>query len=271
MYRKIPEALKEYCTLLKQGATVKDKLVILLYFLKTPLHFILKKMGIGYSHTLLTGVNIKSEGNLFFCGDNIFSVRTAADSEKILKKYFKLREGIFVDIGAHIGKFTIMMANRLGSKGKVISIEPHPKNFKILEENISLNELKNVVPLNVACSDEEGKTELYLDKIGTGAHSIEPKRHKYDKKHFKGKIEVDTKKLDRILEEENVKKVGLIKIDVEGAEAKALKGAINILGKSHPRIIFEAHNEKNLGRVKKILDDFNYKIEKIDWENYFAY
>ena len=65
--------------------------------------------------------------------------------------------------------------------------------------------------------------------------------------------------------------MGLIKIDVEGAEAEVLKGATKTLKNSHPKIIFEAWDEQYLKKVKKILNKFNYKIKKIADENYFAY
>jgi len=68
-----------------------------------------------------------------------------------------------------------------------------------------------------------------------------------------------------------IKKVNLIKIDVEGAESLVLKGALKTLKNSHPKIIFEAWDKEHLDKVKKILKPFNYKIKKMDnFNNYFA-
>jgi len=68
-----------------------------------------------------------------------------------------------------------------------------------------------------------------------------------------------------------IKKVDLIKIDVEGAESLVLNGALKTLKNSHPKIILEAWDKEHLDKVKEILKPFNYKIKKIDnFNNYFA-
>ena len=51
-----------------------------------------------------------------------------------LEKYFNILKGNFIDVGAHIGKYSIMVAKKLKSRGKVIAIEPDPENFKILKK-----------------------------------------------------------------------------------------------------------------------------------------
>lgn len=72
------------------------------------------------------------------------------------------------------------------------------------------------------------------------------------------------------MSELKIKKVDLVKIDVEGAEADVLKGATKTLKKYHPKIIFEAWDEQYLKKVKEVLKPFNYKIKQIAPENYIA-
>jgi FkbM family methyltransferase len=64
-------------------------------------------------------------------------------------------EGVFLDLGANEGYFTVIAARRCGPSGHVIAIEPQPRLLPILEENIRLNELNknNVRLLNVAVTD----------------------------------------------------------------------------------------------------------------------
>jgi len=181
-----------------------------------------------------------------------------------MKRFFKIEmEEVFIDLGAGIGKYSIIIGNMMGNKGKVIAIEPEPKNFKILKKNIELNSLTNVIPINLACSKNEEKHFFYLDNKGVQGHSLI--------KRTKIKKIIKTKRLDNVLKDLKIKKVDLMKIDVEGAEADVLEGARATLRKNHPKIIFEAWDENYLDKVKKILKAFNYKIKQIAEQNYLAY
>ena len=75
-------------------------------------------------------------------------------------EHFHTKEGdIVVDVGAHIGRYTIISSKRIGQSGKVIAIEPHPSNFEMLNRNIKLNGLTNVIPLNYAVNSKETKNK----------------------------------------------------------------------------------------------------------------
>lgn len=258
------EIIKDYFKLIGQGVSLKDKSIIFLYFLNSPIHFLLNKLKIKFKHKLLGNVTVKSEDGIFFCGNRIGSVWAGSNfHEREIRSYFDIAKGNFIDAGANIGKFSVIVAKRLGKKGKVFSIEPHPENFKMLKKNIELNGLKNVVPINAACSYSEGEIELHLDEEGTGGHSIK----KYSKSAGKKTMKVKSILLDNL----QIKNIKLIKIDVEGAEADVLRGAKKILKRDHPKIIFEAWDEECLDEIKIILNPFKYQIKKIGEENYFAY
>ena len=153
----------------------------------------------------------------------------------------------------------------LKNDGKVIAIEPEKNNFKILKKNIKLNNLNNVIVINKGCFSKRATLTFYLDGVGTGGHSL------VNKSVGDEKIKIEVDSLDNILKELKIKKIDLMKVDVEGAEADVLEGAVKTLNKSHPKIVFEAWNSVHLKRVEKILSKFNYKIKKIDDINYFAY
>jgi len=124
---------------------------------------------------------------------------------------------IIVDVGAYIGTFTVKAAKKVCTTGLVVAFEPHPDNFKFLLENIKLNQLKNVIPLNAALWSSRGTIRLYL-----GPHSG---THSAVLFHTDQWIEVPTQTLDNVVRELSLSRVDFIKIDAEGAELEILKGA----------------------------------------------
>jgi len=161
---------------------------------------------------------------------------------------------IVIDVGAHIGYYTLIAAARVGKSGHVYAFEPTSNTFKILQKNIQMNNFTNVSLYNLAISDKEGYVELYLsDTINTGATSITVSEF------FSGKIEkAKCITIDSFLKKENIKKVDLIKIDVEGAEPKVLRGMKELLSKQSPKILIEINEErlKSFGYSK----DYIYKF-----------
>ena len=261
---KILQIILKYMKLIRQGKRFKDKVIILCYFLSIPFRLLKRKNKEENTHKMIGEVTVQSKDGIFFCGDNIFTVWTGSSfHERELRKYFNISEGTFIDVGANIGKFSIIMGDKLKKTGKVISFEPHPENYNILKKNILLNKLKNVEAVNAACSNKKGFISLYLDKEGTGGHSTIEGVEKVGRE----KIDVKTIRLDSI----DIKNVRLIKVDVEGAEDIVLRGAEKILKRDHPKILFESWNQEHFEKVKKVLDDFGYKIKQIDSDNYIAY
>jgi FkbM family methyltransferase len=123
---------------------------------------------------------------------------------------------VFVDVGANIGGYSIRAAKYC----KVYSIEPLPRNYKILKINEKLNNVK-INSFNIAAGNKNGKVKLYYKPGAWGLPSL-----KHIQKEF---IEVEMKPLDEIINEESI---DLIKIDVEGAEDLVLEGARDCLKKT---------------------------------------
>jgi len=246
--------------LVLRGYSTKDKLnVIYSFFFLGPL----RKIGVTKKEILIT---MKSKDGIFVCGDKSIHA-TSTNYEKPLRKFFDLKEGVFIDIGANFGRYTIMMARRLKNKGLVISMEPEPHTVKLLKQNVKLNKLKNVFVVGKACSSKNRKETLYLEETtySGGLHSLK----KYPYHVRKRTIQVET--LDSIVSRLKVKIVGLIKIDVEGLEVNVLQGAQETLKKYHPKIICESLNKESEEGIIKILKKFKYNVERIDAENVFAY
>ena len=169
-----------------------------------------------------------------------------------------------IDIGAHIGAYTILAAEKIGEDGKVLSIEPEPKNYKQLLENIKLNNFQNVIPKNIALSDHEGVEKLYLN-FYTTSHSLVIKNDNTFS------IEVRVKTLDKLLEEIGLDKIDFIKIDAEGVELEILKGAEKTL-KRNPKVkmaIAAYHYTKEKEEVLQYLTKLNF-FPRISKEIIFA-
>lgn len=151
------ERIESFFILMKEGYQLKDKIIILKYYLKAPLHlfnYILKKKN---SRKLSGNVFIKNRYGLFFCGDNFSSVfGVGSMCEPTVRKELILKKGVAVDIGANCGMFTIPLAKMLGDKGQVISIEPERKNIKLLKKNVKLNKLKNISVIEKGCFSKKG-------------------------------------------------------------------------------------------------------------------
>lgn len=205
-------------------------------------------------------VYLRNKDGIFFIrpgSSDLWMLSTVGESE--LREYFDLKSGSFLDIGANVGKYSIIMGNKLRGIGKVFSFEPEPSNLNSLKKNIELNKLDNVNIVPMACSKEKGRWEFYIDKNNSGGHSLVKKTNQ--------KIFVETDKLDSIIESNKIKDIKLIKIDVEGAEMDVLIGSEKILKKYKPKIIFETDFPE---KVIPFLDKLKYTVKRISKRDYFA-
>ena len=157
--------------------------------------------------------------------------------------------GVFVDVGANVGTFALVMAQRVGPHGKVVAIEPHPMTFGRLCFNQAASKATQVRLVQAAAGDSDG--ELMIESGGgnlgathvvTGAASAEA-------------IKVPSLRLTRILDEAGVTKVDSLKIDVEGFEDRVLIGFFRDAPQSlWPRAVVIEHLSQNEWRDDCIAD-----------------
>ncbi|MHA1664402.1 MAG: FkbM family methyltransferase [Candidatus Njordarchaeales archaeon] len=115
---------------------------------------------------LASRIMINLDGNKFYCIDSESIWILSYEFENWMWEHLKLNKGdVFVDVGAHIGKYTVPVAKIVGENGLVIAVEPHPENYRTLVKNIRLNDLKNVLALNIAAWSEECKLKNCLSVI----------------------------------------------------------------------------------------------------------
>lgn len=139
----------------------------------------------------------------------------------------------FIDVGACYGIYTLLASRMVGPTGSVFSLEPSPRAFSVLLGNININRLKNVHALPLALSEKAGRARLFRHP-NVGCDSFGK-----DQSFTAGAEDVSTDCLDNILQQARVKRVDLIKMDVQGAEELVLRGASNAIASMHPTIILE--------------------------------
>lgn len=146
-----------------------------------------------------------------------------------------------VDVGANIGVYSLVSALRTGRHGKVFAFEPDSRSYRLLERNALTNKISNVLRLSRYClGDYDGTisfneaTEPCLSGvIDTSRMTVECTRN------------VDIRKLDSVLGEIGCEKIDMMKIDVEGAEAKVIAGSAAVLAQSNAILMIEI-SPKNL-------------------------
>lgn len=145
-----------------------------------------------------------------------------------------------IDVGANLGIYSILLA-QAAPEGQVIAFEPLRLHRSILAFNQTVNDVSNVEVRPTVLSNEAGRTDLAVPDDGGYASILDT-----DRREVQETIEVEMERLDEVVPEAS--SVGVLKIDVEGAEGLVLEGARAILGdrKRRPRAILVEISSENL-------------------------
>ncbi len=148
-------------------------------------------------------------------------------------------EGVALDVGSNIGNHSIFLIDFFED---VYAYEPNPKTFMMLELNCKLLKGRmnkaSIHCRNYALGDVEGYAEMQLNSKNIGSAKLARTISKPIAREDESSPTVHVKKLDDIVELEG-KDIRLIKIDVEGHELSVLRGAVGILKRQKPIVIFE--------------------------------
>jgi FkbM family methyltransferase len=144
---------------------------------------------------------------------------------------------VFVDVGANIGLYSLFAARRIGEQGKALAIEPSVREFAQLRRNLELNGIAQVQALEVAVSDCPGEADLLVAPAERSGHNTLG-GFAYDTP-LDHKERVRTERLDDIVAAQRLLRVDVIKMDIEGAELAALRGAASTLQQFRPLLLIE--------------------------------
>ena len=138
---------------------------------------------------------------------------------------------VAVDAGANIGATALIMSAFVGAQGRVVALEPGPRSFALLQRNLALNAAAAVTPLALALSAEPGRISFCEDSafghLAPGAPGLQA-------------VQVET--LDRIVEQQGLTRLDLLKIDTEGFEPQVLEGARATIERLAPVIYLELNS-----------------------------
>lgn len=150
-----------------------------------------------------------------------------------------------LDIGANIGYYVLLESNMVGETGKVIAVEPSPKNYECIKKNLELQPIQNVKAFNFAAGDMDGQIRFFLNERSNGCKVLLE-----DEKlpNRPGTVtHVPVKRMDQFLKDLNVEHVDFVRMDVEGYEWNIFKGMIDTIHNSKPIVQLEVHK----GRMGK--------------------
>jgi FkbM family methyltransferase len=149
--------------------------------------------------------------------------------------YALIRPGTVVfDVGANLGDVALNLAAMVGPEGKVHAFEPDPVSFTKLTENLALNAFTNVTTWKLGLGEVPGALTMNVNSPGNrGGNRIASTRPTPES----FAIEIDT--IDGLVERQDISRIDLIKIDVEGFELSVLKGARKTLQRLRPKLFVE--------------------------------
>ncbi|HSV12875.1 MAG TPA: FkbM family methyltransferase [Tepidisphaeraceae bacterium] len=186
-----------------------------------------------------------------------------ADVVRQLREW--VRPGMVVaDVGAHVGFMAMYLAKQVGPGGAVLSFEPSPAAMAQLRQNVEINRLTQVTPMQIALSDAAGQARFIVRPYSTTSglarggdsdgNSIEVRMERLD---------------DVVFAAGGTQRLDVVKIDVEGSEAAVLRGAARVLAELRPNLLIEVHNAAALADCLSQLRAARYEVIALHPDPYY--
>ena len=163
------------------------------------------------------------------------------------------REGMVVlDVGAHVGYFSLIMSRRVGPGGEVHAFEPRKLNRRFLKTHLRLNAADNVRVYSFSIGDRVGPMR-FETRTGSGTGHVSDS----------GNVTVRMTTIDALVQSEVVPWPDLIKIDIEGGEMWALEGGYESIRKGLPILILAVHSDAIEGECRALLEPLGYVFKDL--------
>lgn len=162
---------------------------------------------------------------------------------RIFRRYIRVAATV-IDVGGHIGYYTLQAARAVGPAGRVVAFEPAPDNFALLERNVAGNGYKNVTMVKSAVSDHAGAESLVISRENTGDNRLAG-----DGESDGELVTVEAVTLDSYFGGD-FPDVDVIKMDIQGAEPLALAGARGLIAANEDLLLLTELSSEHLDVVR---------------------
>ncbi|MGV0923091.1 FkbM family methyltransferase [Empedobacter tilapiae] len=178
------------------------------------------------------------------------------DLTYFLMDVLKDNKGTFIDVGGHIGRFTVLTAK---NNWDVITFEPVKSNYEMILKNLKGNNcFDSATVYNYGLGDKKQKQTIFYNSSELGESSVVMTDDK------KESSEIQIVDFDTFIENKNFKEICVVKIDIEGNEEKAINGMKDFIANQKPLLILELW-EENSKDVADFLHSLGYKKLHIFW------
>jgi len=161
------------------------------------------------------------------------------------------RNTVFYDVGANVGFYTLLASQLVGA-GKVFAFEPVTRNLAYLEKHLALNHAENVEVLGLALSDTDGSAAFVTEATGFMGRLAND-----------GETVVRSATLDHLLHQGRILPPNYIKMDIEGAELRALQGASSCIQQHRPVLFLATHGREEDAECRRLLELWGYDCQDI--------
>ncbi len=163
------------------------------------------------------------------------------------------RGAVVYDIGANVGYYTLLSSVLVGAEGRVLAFEPLPRNLAYLRRHIEMNRLLNVSAIPMALGDRPG-----IARFRTAAD------HSMGSLAEDGSLTVQVGSLDDLAGRAVIPEPDIIKMDIEGGELAALRGAQTLLARCRPRLFLATHGSEVHHACCNLLSALGYQLSSLD-------
>lgn len=210
---------------------------------------------IGYDRTLKVHVDTRSFPSWYMFFRGAYEANIIA----LIKERFA-PGFVALDIGAHFGLLTLIMAKYAGTNGRVFAFEPNPVALQMLNRNLTLNRetIGKVVTLPFGLSDTDGVAELSVIGMSNahlkmvGVNASEPT------------VRIQLKTLDHVIDDIKLARLDFMKIDTERHDFNVLLGGRRTIERFRPTIVFECE-PNDLATFGHTLQDVQQFFEELDY------
>jgi FkbM family methyltransferase len=181
-------------------------------------------------------------------------IRGVFEPEKTAAIIDTIRAGdLILDIGAHVGYYTVLMSRLAGARGRVHAFEPRGINHAFLRKHVRINRCGNVTLHRKAVGSRVGPVMMET-RTGTGTGRVSES----------GNTRVEMTSVDQLAASGAIAPPTFLKIDVEGGEVEVLEGAIETIRRQLPRIILATHGDELEARCAELLRPLDYAGREIN-------